>query len=330
MATFLRMLPLMAAGVGLGMPAGALADPLPSWNDTDAKAAIIEFVEGVTDPSSDSFVPEDDRIAVFDNDGTLWSEQPVYFQALYALDVLREKAEADPSILTSDVLTAAAEGDMQGMMAGGMEGLVEIINVSHSGITVEDFKADAHAWLTTTTHPTSGLAYAGMTYQPMLELLSYLRDEDFTTYIVSGGGVDFIRAISEEAYGIPPWQVVGSEGTTTYAVTDGTPTLMKDGGISFVDDKEGKPVGIMRHIGQRPIFAAGNSDGDVAMLEWTTAGDGPRFGMLVHHTDAEREFAYDRDGHIGVLSQGLDEAEERGWLLVDMADDWKEVWPDAK
>ena len=308
----------------------ALADPLPSWNDTDAKAAIIEFVEGVTDPSSDSFVPEDDRIAVFDNDGTLWSEQPLYFQALYALDVLREKADADPSILTSDVLTAAAEGDMQGMMAGGMEGLVEVINVSHSGVTVEDFRADAQAWLTTETHPTSGLTYAGMTYQPMLELLSYLRDEDFTTYIVSGGGVDFIRAIAEEAYGIPPWQVVGSEGTTTYAVTDGTPTLMKEGGISFVDDKEGKPVGIERFIGQRPIFAAGNSDGDFAMLEWTTPGDGPRFGMLIHHTDGEREFAYDREGHIGVLSQGLDEAEARGWLLVDMADDWKQVWADAE
>jgi phosphoglycolate phosphatase-like HAD superfamily hydrolase len=330
MTTFLRTLALGVVGVGLGTPAGALADPLPSWNDTDAKAAIIEFVEGVTDPASDGFVPEDDRIAVFDNDGTLWSEQPLYFQALYALDVLRAKADADPSILTSDVLKAAAEGDMQGMMAGGEEGLVEIINVSHSGITVEDFKAGAHEWLTTATHPTSGLAYAGMTYQPMLELLSYLRDEDFTTYIVSGGGIDFIRAIAEGAYGIPPTQVVGSEGTTTYQVTDGTPTLMKEGGISFIDDKAGKPVGIMRHIGQRPIFAAGNSDGDFQMLEWTTAGDGPRFGILIHHTDGEREFAYDREGHIGVLNQGLDEAAARGWLLVDMAADWEQVWPDAK
>jgi phosphoglycolate phosphatase-like HAD superfamily hydrolase len=306
----------------------ALADPLPSWNDTEAKSAIIAFVEGVADPSSERFVPEDDRIAVFDNDGTLWSEQPLYFQALYALDVLREKAEADPSILTSDVLRAAAEGDMQGMMAGGMEGLVEIINVSHAGVTVEDFKADAHEWLTTATHPTSGLAYAAMTYQPMLELLSYLRDEDFTTYIVSGGGIDFIRAFSEEAYGIPPWQVVGSEGTTNYEVTDGTPALMKEGGISFVDDKAGKPVGIMRHIGQRPIFAAGNSDGDFAMLEWTTAGGGPRFGMLIHHTDGEREFAYDREGHIGVLNQGLDEADAHGWLVVSMKDDWRTIFPE--
>jgi hypothetical protein len=220
---------------------------------------------------------------------------------------------------------------MEGMMAGGMEGLLEIINVSHAGITPEDFEASAEEWLTTATHPTSGLTYAQMTFQPMLELLSYLRDEDFTTWIVSGGGIDFIRAIADDAYGIPPWQVVGSEGTTTYAVSDdGTPTLTKDGGLSFNDDKEGKPVGIMRHIGQRPIFAAGNSDGDFAMLEWTTAGDGPRFGLLVHHTDAEREFAYDREGHIGVLNRGLDEAAGRGWLLVDMAEDWEQVWPDAE
>jgi len=328
MTTLLRTLALVVVGVALGAPADALADPLPSWNDTEAKAAIVAFVDGVTDPASGSFVPEDDRIAVFDNDGTLWSEQPLYFQALFALDVLREKADADPSILTSDVLKAAAAGDMQGMMAGGTEGLVEMLDVSHSGITPEDFKAHAHEWLTTATHPTSGLTYAGMTFQPMLELLSYLRDRDFTTYIVSGGGVDFIRAISEQAYGIPSWQVVGSEGNTKYAVTDGTPTLMKEGGVSFVDDKEGKPVGIMRHIGQRPIFAAGNSDGDFQMLEWTSAGDGPRFGMLVHHTDAEREFAYDREGHIGVLNRGLDEADARGWVVVSMKDDWRTIYPD--
>jgi hypothetical protein len=235
----------------------------------------------------------------------------------------------DPSILTSDVLEAAADGDIQAMMADGVEGLIEVVDVSHAGVTVDDFKADAREWLTTAKHPASGLTYAGMTYQPMLELLRYLRDEDFTTYIVSGGGVDFIRTISEEAYGIPPWQVVGSEGSTTYEVRDGAPVLTKGGGVSFVDDKAGKPVGIMRHIGQRPIFAAGNSDGDFAMLEWTTAGEGPRFGMLIHHTDGTREFAYDRDGHVGVLSRGLDEADARGWLVVDMAKDWEQVWPEA-
>jgi hypothetical protein len=313
----------------VALPVACLADPLPSWNDTDTKAAIVAFVDSVTDPDADTFVPEDDRIAVFDNDGTLWTEQPVYFQLLYAIDILREKAAADPSILTSDVLTAANDGDMEGMMAEGEEGLLEILNVSHANITPEDFKASAHEWLTTATHPTSGLSYAQMTYQPMLELLRYLRDEDFQTYIVSGGGIDFIRAIAGEAYNIPPTQVVGSEGNTSYAVSDdGVPTLTKDGGVTFIDDKEGKPVGIMRHIGQRPIFAAGNSDGDFAMIEWTTAGEGPRFGMLIHHTDAEREFAYDREGHIGVLNRGLDEAGERGWLLVDMAGDWEQVWPD--
>ena len=306
----------------------ALADPLPSWTDGDAKAAIIAFVEGVTDPDADTYVPASDRIAVFDNDGTLWSEQPVYFQALYALDVLHEKAAADPSILSSDVLRAANDGDVGAMMAGGVNGLLEVINVSHAGITPEDFEASAYEWLTTAMHPTSGLTYAQMTFQPMLELLSYLRDEDFTTWIVSGGGIDFIRAFADEAYGIPPWQVVGSEGSSSYAVgDDGVPTITKDGGLTFNDDKEGKPVGIMRHIGKRPILAAGNSDGDFAMLEWTTAGDGPRLGILVHHTDGEREFAYDRDGHIGVLNRGLDEAAGRGWLVVDMKQDWARVWP---
>ncbi len=307
-------------------PFAGRADELPSWRDGKAKAAIIAFVDSVTDPASESFVPQGDRIAVFDNDGTLWAEQPVYFQVLYALDVLREKAAADPSILTSDVLEAAAGGDMAGMMAEGVDGLLEVINVSHANITVEDFQADAYAWLTTSAHPTTGLTYADMLYQPMLELLRYLRDEDFTTYIVSGGGIDFIRAISEEAYGLPPAQVVGSQGNTSYAVVDGTPTLMKDGGVDFVDDKAGKPVGIIRHIGQRPILAAGNSDGDFAMLEWTTSGDGPSLGLIVHHDDAEREWAYDRDSHLGRLERGLDEAEARGWVVVSMQNDWFKVW----
>lgn len=315
---------LFVAVVTVALP--AFADPLPSWNDTGAKAAIVEFVEGVTDPDSNDYVPVADRIAVFDNDGTLWSEQPLYFQGLYALDRLREKAEDDPSILTSDTLQAAVDGDMATVMAGGQEGLVEIVDVSHSGMSVEDFLADAHEWLTTAEHPLSGLVYAEMTYQPMLELLTYLRDEDFTTYIVSGGGVHFIRAISEEAYGVPPEQVIGSEGNTRYEVVDGEPALMKDGGVSFVDDNVGKPVGLDRHLGRRPIFAAGNSDGDFQMLEWTTSGDGPRFGLIVHHTDAEREFAYDRESHVGNLARGLDEAEGRGWLIVDMAEDWSRVW----
>lgn len=315
--------PLFAA-VAFALP--AIADPLPSWNDTATEAAIIQFVEGVTDPASDNFVPAADRIAVFDNDGTLWSEQPAYFQGLYALDRLQEKANADPPILTSDALKAAAKGDMKGVMAGGMEGLIEILNVSHSGMSVDDFEADVREWLTTAKHPQSGLVYSDMTFQPMLELLTYLRDNDFTTYIVSGGGVHFIRAISEDACGVPPQQVIGTEGKTLYQVVDGKPSLLKDGGISFVDDKAGKPVGIDRHLGKRPIFAAGNSDGDFEMLEWATSGEGPRFGLIVHHTDAEREFAYDRDTHFGTLSKGLDEAAKRGWVVVDMAKDWSKVW----
>lgn len=316
--------PAVLLALALGAP--ALADPLPSWNDTEAKAAIIAFVESVTDPESDDFVPEAARIAVFDNDGTLWSEQPAYFQGLYAIEMVKEKASSDPSILESAPVKAAAEGDMKGVMAGGEKGLVEIIDVSHANISVDDFDASAYEWLTTAKHPTSGLTFAGMTYQPMVELLSYLRDEDFTTYIVSGGGVDFIRAISEQAYNIPPHQVVGSEGKTSYVFKDGKASLMKDGGITFIDDKAGKPVGIDRFIGQRPIFAAGNSDGDYEMLQYVTTSDGPHFGLLVHHTDATREFAYDRDSHFGKLDKGLDDAQANGWLLVDMEKDWGKIW----
>lgn len=308
----------------------ALADPLPSWVETDAKSMIVDFVERVTDGGSDDYVTPADRIAVFDNDGTLWAEKPVYFQVLFALDRLREMAEADPSILTSDALRAANEGDMETVAATGTEGLLEIVATTHSGMSVDDFQADVSDWLDGATHPETGMAYDAMLYQPMLELLRYLRDEGFATYIVSGGGVHFIRAFAEEAYNIPPEQVIGSTGKASYAVTEGEPVVMKDPGIAFIDDKEGKPIAIDTGIGKRPIFAAGNSDGDFQMLEWVTAGEGPRFGLIVHHTDAEREWAYDRESHVGRLDRGLDEAEARGWLLVDMADDWKQVWPGSE
>ncbi|AEI95974.1 HAD family hydrolase [Roseobacter litoralis] len=302
----------------------ALSDPLPSWGSTENKSTIISFVESVTDPTSPDYVTPADRIAVFDNDGTLWGEQPVYFQLIYALDRLKTKAEADPSILTSDILRAAAEGDLETVAAGGVEGLLEILAVSHSGMSVDAFQDDVRAWLDEARHPTTDMRYDAMIYQPMLELLSYLRDEGFQTWIVSGGGVHFIRAFAESAYNIPPEQVIGSAGPTEYV--DGQ--VMKLPGIDFVDDKEGKPVGIDSRIGKRPIIAGGNSDGDFAMLEYTTAGDGPRLGILVHHTDAEREFAYDREGHIGVLNRGLDEGPDRGWVIVDMARDWEQVWPE--
>lgn len=300
----------------------ALSDPLPSWEETDAKTAIIDFVEAVTDPASEYYVTPADRIATIDNDGTLWSEQPVYFQLIYALDRLREKAKADPSILTTDVLRAAAEGDIEAIAAGGMEALLDVLAVSHSDISAKDFEADVRAWLQGARHPTTGLLYTDMVFQPMLELLRYLRDEGFQTWIVSGGGIHFVRAFAQEAYNIPPEQVIGSATPTEYA--DGK--IIKQAGILFVDDKAGKPLGIDTHIGKRPIFAAGNSDGDFEMLEYTFAGEGPRFGMLVHHTDGEREFAYDREGHIGVLNRGLDEGPDRGWIIVDMATDWTRIW----
>lgn len=315
---------LRTALVGCLLWAGsAMADPLPSWNDTEAKSAIMAFVESVTDPASPDYVTPADRIATFDNDGNLWAEQPVYFQLIYALDRVRERAEADPSILNSDALKAAANGDIDALAAGGLEGLLEVLAISHAGISVEDFQTDVLSWFDTARHPGTGMRYDTMIYQPMLELLSYLRDEGFQTWIVSGGGVHFVRAFAEEAYGIPPQQVVGTAGPTEYV--DGK--VMKLPGIDFIDDKEGKVLGIDNRIGKRPIFASGNSDGDFAMLEYVTSGAGPRFGLLLHHTDAEREFAYDREGHVGVLNRGLDEGPGRGWVIIDMAEDWNRVFP---
>jgi len=307
-----------------GIVSVAAADPLPSWAETDTKAAIIEFVEKVTDPASPDYVTPADRIATFDNDGTLWAEQPIYFQLIYALDRLKEAAAADPSILTSDTLKAAAADDIETVAAGGVEGLLEVLAVSHAGMSVEAFQDDVRDWLETARHPATGMRYDAMIYQPMLELLSYLRDEGFQTWIVSGGGVHFIRAFGEDAYNIPPEQVMGSAGPTEYV--DGQ--VMKLLGIDFVDDKAGKPVGIDSRIGKRPIIAGGNSDGDFEMLDYSTGGEGPRLGILVHHTDAAREFAYDREGHIGVLNRGLDEGPGRGWVIVDMANDWEQVWPE--
>ena len=318
---------VIAAAALVALPGFAFADPLPSWRAGDAKTRITEFVERVTDPASPDYVTPAARIAVFDNDGTLWAEKPVYFQFLFAMDRLREMAAADPSVLTTDLLRAAAEGDMETVAASGEAGLLEIVSTTHSGLSVEAFIAEARAWLAEARHPETGMAYDAMIYQPMLELLRYLRDEDFKTYIVSGGGLHFIRAFSEDAYNIPPEQVIGTTGNASYAVIDGVPTITKDAGIFFLDDKGGKPLAIDARIGRRPIFVGGNSDGDFEMLEWATLGDGPRFGLIVHHTDAEREFAYDRESHVGRLDRGLDEAEARGWLLVDMAQDWERVWP---
>jgi len=314
----------------LAAATAAFSDPLPSWNQNETKAAVIAFVERVTDPDSDDYVAPSERIATFDNDGTLWAEKPVYFQLLFAIDRLREMAKADPDILSSDVLRAAADGDFETVAAAGKDGLLEIVRTTHSGLSVDEFQAQARAWLDQARHPVTKMAYEAMLYQPMLELLSYLRDEGFRTYIVSGGGLHFIRAFSEDAYNIPPEQVIGTTGNASYEVRDGVPTVMKDPGIFFIDDKAGKPLAIDARIGRRPILAAGNSDGDFQMLEWTTAGKGPRLGLIVHHTDGEREFAYDRDSHVGRLDRGLDEAVQRGWVLIDMKQDWARIWPQGE
>jgi len=315
----------LLAGVSL-----AAADPLPSWNSGEGKSRIVNFVESVTDPGGPDFVQRSERIAVFDNDGTLWAEQPIYFQVIYAMDELAELAANDPSILASDHFRAAASGDFKGMLAGGEEGLIEVVMASHSGLTVEKFQASVDEWLADARHPTKGKSYTDLVYQPMLELLSYLRDNGFSTYIVSGGGIHFMRVFTDEVYGIPPENVIGSVGRSSYEVRDGEPVILKDPGLAFIDDKGGKPVGIDQKIGRRPIFVGGNSDGDFAMLEWATAGEGPRFGMIVHHTDAEREWAYDRKSHVGRLSRGLDEGPDRGWLIVDMKNDWRMVFPETE
>ncbi len=311
-------------------PLAVLADPLPSWNDTATKEAIISFVERVTDPASGDYVDPAARIAVFDNDGTLWAEQPMYFQFIYALDTFKAMAATDPSLASTDVLKAAAAGDLGGVMAAGEAGLLEVVQASHSGISIEAFQESVRTWLDTAVNPQTGLRYRDMTYQPMVELLRYLRDEDFETFIVSGGGIQFIRAFSEDAYGIAPQNVVGSYLDSEYAVIDGVPTVSQGADVAFIDDKAGKPEGIMRHIGLRPILAVGNSDGDFDMLQWSTAGEGPRLGVLLHHTDAVREFAYDRDSHIGRLVKGLDEGPGLGWVIIDMANDWNRIYAGAQ
>ena len=310
-------------------PIALFADPLPSWTQSDSKAAIVEFVEAVTDPDGPDYVTPADRVAVFDNDGTLWAEQPVYFQFIFAMDRLAAMAEQDPSILTTPTLKAAGEGDLATVLEGGHDALIEVVNASHSGVSVGAFQAAVAEWLATTQHPETGLPFDQMTYQPMVELLRYLRDEGFTTYIVSGGGLHFMRVFAEQAYGIPPEQILGTYGTTSYAQVDGVPTIVKEPGIAFIDDKEGKPINIERTLGKRPILAGGNSDGDFAMMEWTTAGDGPRLGVLVHHTDAEREWAYDRESPIGRLVDGLDKGPDMGWVIVDMAQDWSRIYTGA-
>lgn len=299
---------------------------LGSWRDTDTRNAITNFVAATTTPGSDRFVPEPDRIAVFDNDGTLWGEQPYYFQLRYAIDRVKAQASNHPEWRTTEPYRSALNDDIKSLAAQGHEALLELVAATHGGRTDEEFAAEVDQWLATARHPDTGLRYDEMIYAPMVELLEYLRDNGYKAFIVSGGGIDFIRVFSERAYGIPPEQVMGSMLTAEYISDDEGPRIVKNGEIAFIDDKAGKPVGIHHTIGRRPTIAVGNSDGDFEMLEWSTSGSGARLGILVHHDDAQREYAYDRDSHIGKLVRGLDEAEARSWILVSMRDDWSRIF----
>jgi phosphoserine phosphatase len=318
-------LPLAAAL--LAGAAGLHADPLPSWNHSGPKTAITAFVGKVTKEGSPDFIPPAERIAVFDNDGTLWSEQPMYFQAFFIFDRIKALAPQHPEWKDREPFAAVLKGDVKAALAGGEKSLIEMAMATHAGMTTDEFERIVSDWIATAKHPKTGKLYTEMVYQPMLEVLAYLRANGFKTFIVSGGGIEFMRPWAEKVYGVPPEQVVGSSIRTKYEIVDGKPAIIRLPELNFIDDKAGKPVGIQQHIGRRPVMAFGNSDGDFQMLEWTTSGKGPRFGMLIHHTDARREWAYDRDGHIGQLDKGLDEAPKRGWIVADMKADWKTIYP---
>ena len=306
--------------------AQAQTDPLASWNDGPSKARIVAFVQAVTQPGGKDFVAPADRIAVFDNDGTLWSEQPMYFQLAFAIDRAKAMVASNPELAKKPAMKAAAVGDMKTLAATGDKGLMELIALTHAGTTSEEFAQIVRDWAKTAQHPTLKRPYTQLTYAPMRELLDYLRANGFKTYIVSGGGIEFLRVISEQLYGVPAEQVVGSSIKTKYEVRNGTPVIVRLPEIDFIDDKAGKPVGINKFIGKRPIAAFGNSDGDFEMLEWTTSAPGARLGVIVHHDDAAREFAYDRTSHFGRLARGLDEAPNRGWTVVSVKSDWKRVF----
>jgi phosphoglycolate phosphatase-like HAD superfamily hydrolase len=330
-----RLAPLLIAGAlaaacaapDAGRGTASSAEALASWAPDGARAAIVDFVERTTTPGSPDHLEPSERIAVFDNDGTLWSEQPLYNQLAFALDRVPALAPGHPEWESEEPFASVLRGDLAGALAGGEHAILELVAATHSGMTPEEFDAEVRAWLLEARHPRYGRPYDEVVYQPMLELLDYLRANGYSTYIVSGGGVDFMRAFVEEVYGVPPAQVIGSTGKLAVEERDGRPVLVKQPGLDFLDDKEGKPMAIQRGIGVRPAMAFGNSDGDLAMIDWTTAGEGPRFGAFVHHDDGEREVAYDRESSIGRLARGLDLAPERGWTVISIERDWTVVFP---
>lgn len=333
MAIKRALLALLTFGFALtigGLATAQTADPLPSWNNGKAKKSIIEFVAKVTKKSSPHFVPPSERIATFDNDGTLWAEQPMYFQLFFALDRVKALSSQHPEWKDTEPFASLLKGDVKGALAGGERAMLEIVMATHAGMTSDEFAQIVKDWLATAKHPGTKRPFTEMVYQPMLEVLAYLRANGFKTFIVSGGGIEFMRPWTEKVYGIPPEQVIGSSIKTNFELRDGKPMLVRLPELNFIDDKAGKPVGINQHIGCRPIAAFGNSDGDLEMLQWTAGGTGARFALIVHHTDAVREWAYDRKSHVGQLDKALDEAQTKGWTVVDMKQDWKVIYPPAK
>jgi phosphoglycolate phosphatase-like HAD superfamily hydrolase len=331
-ATHLRQVAaaVLAFALALATTLARAADALPSWNEGAAKKSIVDFVQRVTTKGGKDFVPPAERIATFDNDGTLWAEQPLYFQVVFALDRVKALAPQHPEWKDKEPFASLLKGDLKAALAGGNRSIAEIMVATHAGMTTEEFDKVVKDWLAGARHPTTKRPYTEMVYQPMLELLRYLRASGFKTFIVSGGGIEFMRAFAEKTYGIPPEQVIGSSGKLKFELRDGKPVLVKLPEIEFVDDNVDKPVAIQKFIGRRPILAFGNSDGDLQMLQWTAAGGGARFMGYVHHTDAAREWAYDRQSSIGRLDKGLDEAKAKAWTVVSMKDDWKTIFPPGK
>jgi phosphoserine phosphatase len=323
----LAMLPLLAASLRSTSAVAQARDPLPSWSEGATKASILDFVARITTQGGPDFVPVEQRIATFDNDGTLWVEQPMYVQLAFALDRVKAMAPMHPEWKTKQPFAGVLDGDLKAVMASGEKGLVELIMVTHAGMTTAEFEKIVTDWLATARDPRFKRPYTELVYLPMLELLAYLRANGFKTFIVSGGGIEFMRPWTERIYAVPPEQVVGSSIKTRFEIKDGTPTLFRLAEINFIDDKTGKPIGINEHIGRRPIAAFGNSDGDLEMLQWATLGaSGARFGLIVHHTDAEREYAYDRQSHFGKLDAALNAATLNKWTVVDMKKDWKRIF----
>lgn len=305
-------------------------DPLPSWNEVESKANIIQFVEQSTDPTGPRFIAESDRIATFDNDGTLWSEKPFYFQLFFVIDRIKENASKHPEWKTEEPYKSILENNIEGAFAQGEEALLKLVMGADADIPVEEFYKLVNSWMKDARHPRFDKPFKQLIYQPMVELLDYLRANDFKVFIVSGGGIDFMRPWVYQAYGISGDQVVGSGNKTTFEELDGRFEVVRSPQIDFIDDKEGKPIGIMRNIGKRPVFAAGNSDGDLAMLQFTSSNDNGSFMLYVHHTDSVREWAYDRNSSVGRLDKGLDIAQDQSWTVVDMKKDWKVIYPFEK